>query len=53
MRPVMQEAQPVLCFNLEGGEGGGKRERPVYTYGWYVLMCGRSQHDIVKQLFSN
>ena len=25
----------------------------MYTYGWFVLMYGRNQHNIVKQLFSN
>ena len=25
----------------------------VHTYGWFMLMCGRNQHTIVKQLSSD
>ena len=28
-------------------------QRHMYTYGWFMLMYGRNQHNIVKQLFSN
>ena len=50
---MTQEAQPVLAFNLEGwevGQEGGDLCTPVADT---VLMCGRSQHNIVKQLSSN
>ena len=49
----------VLCDNLEEWDGGGKWEGGsggrghVYTYGWFMLMHGRNQHNIVKQLSSN
>ena len=34
--------------------GGGSRERGhIYTYGWFMLMYGLNQHNIVKQLSSN
>ena len=31
-------------------EGGSKGRVHVYTYGWFLLMYGRNQHNIVKQL---
>ena len=50
----------LLCDNLEGwdGVGGGREESPrgrgyMCTSGWFMLMYGRSQHNIVKQLSSN
>lgn len=34
--------------------GGGSRGRGhVLTYGRFMLMCGKNQHSIVKQLASN
>ena len=50
----------VLCDNLEGwdGMGGGRaiqEEGDTYTLltkGWFMLICGRNQHSIVKQLSS-
>ena len=49
---------PVHCDNLEGwyGEGGGKGvpdEGHVYTWGWFMLMYGKSHYNIVKQLASS
>ena len=36
------------------GVGGRfKREEHMYTYGWFMLMYGRNQHIIVKQLSSD
>ena len=48
----------VLCDHLKewDGRGGGrglKREGHVLTYGRFMLMCGKNQHSIVKQLASN
>ena len=37
----------------ERWEGGSRKGRMYYTYGWFVLMYGRNQHNIVKQLSSN
>ena len=53
---MTQELQLGLCDNLEGWEGvGGGREvqkgGDICTYGWLMLVYGRNQHDIVKQLF--
>ena len=47
---------PVLCDNLQGWDGveESSRERGcMYTCGWFMLMYGRNQHNIVKQLSSN
>ena len=33
----------------EGSRGRGH----AYTYGWFMLIYGRNQHNIVKQLSSN
>ena len=50
----------VLCDNLEGWDGvGGEKEVQqggdicMYTCGRVILIHGRNQHNIVKQLFSN
>ena len=49
----------MLGDNLEGGDAvGGRREvhegGNIYiTCGRFMLMCGRNQHNIVKQLSSN
>ena len=49
---------PVLYNSLEGwgGVGGGRGSRRtghMYTNGWTMLMYGRIQHNIVKQLYFN
>ena len=39
-----------------GGGGGGREIQEggdLYTYGWFMLIYGRNQHNIVKQLSSN
>ena len=43
---------PVLGDYLEGGrQDGGSRERGhMYTCGWFMLIYGRNQHNIVKQI---
>ena len=33
--------------------GRFKRERIMYTRNWFMLIYGRNQHNIIKQLFSN
>ena len=38
------------------GEGGGKGDQDgghMYTPGWFMSMCGRNHHSIVKSLASN
>ena len=32
-------------------ERGSRGKRHIYTYGWFMLMCGRNQHNIIKQLW--
>ena len=57
--PATEEA--VLCDNLEGRDGvgggsweGGSRERGyMYIHGWFMLVYGTNQYNIVKQLSSN
>ena len=34
-------------------EGGLRGREHMYTYGWFMLMYGRNQHNIIKQLSSN
>ena len=33
-----------------GWEGGSAGRGHMHTYGWFILMYGRNQHNIVKQL---
>ena len=49
------ELTPALCDSREGQEvGGGSGGRGhMYTCGWCMLLCGRNQHDIVKQSSAN
>ena len=52
----LRELKPVLCANLEGWDGVGgrfKKKGTRCTYGWFMVMCGRNQHNIVKQLSFN
>ena len=35
-----------------GWEGGSRGRRRMDAYGWFMLMYGRNQHNIVKQLSS-
>ena len=37
----------------ERREGGLRGTGHMYTCGWFMLMYGRNQHNIVKQLSSN
>ena len=49
----------VLRDILETWEWGGRWEKAsrgrlcIYTYVWFMLIYGRNQHSIVKQLSSN
>ena len=48
-----RELNLVLCDNLEvkdGVERGWRGREHMCTYGWFMLLYGRSQHNIVKQL---
>ena len=65
----LRELKPRLCDNSEGWDrvGGGREVQEggymysygytyvyhTYTYGWFMLMYGRNQHNIVKKLSSN
>lgn len=53
----MQGAQPSALWQprgLEWGvEGGSRRRGWTYNYDWFELLCGRGQHNIVKQFSSN
>ena len=48
---MTQGAQPTALDNPEGWEVGGtfRRGGRMYTYGGFVLLYGRNQHNIVKQ----
>ena len=55
---VKQTANENLLYDAgagwDGRRAGGSRERGcMYTYGWFMLMYGREQHNTVKQLSSN
>ena len=45
----------MLCDNLEEWELGRRfRGRgPRYNYGCFMLLCGRNQYNLAKQLSSN
>ena len=48
----------MLYSDLErwGGGGVGGRLKSmgyIHTYGYFMLLYSRNQHDIVKQLFSS
>ena len=51
----LRELKPGLWDNVEGwdGVGGSRMKGHTYTYGWFMLMYGRHQHNIEKQLFLN
>ena len=53
----LRESSPGLCASLEGWRGrvGGASEGRgrVYSCGWFTLLRGRSQHNIVEQLPSS
>ena len=48
-----QGAQPVALWQSRGVGWGGRWEggsrRRGHMYGWFMLMYGRKQHDIIKQ----
>ena len=54
-----RELKPAALWQTKGvvwsgrWEGGLRGSGHVYTYGWFILMYGRNQHNIVKQLSSN
>ena len=47
----LRELKLGLRDNLAGpdGEGGSQGRGNTCTYGWFMLMYGRNQHNIVKQ----
>ena len=38
------------AMNIGWWEGASRRRGHMYTSGWFVLMYGRNQHNIVKQI---
>ena len=52
-----QGAQYGVCDDLErwhqGLEEGSRGRGHIYNYDWFVLLYGRNQHNMVKQLSSN
>ena len=52
---IVQGAQPGAVGQTRGIRRWGRfRQREhVNTYGWFMLMYGRNQHTIVKQLSSD
>ena len=55
----LKELKPGLCDNLGGGgeerEVGGRFQREgAHVYlGWLMLVDGRDQHNIMKQISFN
>ena len=49
---MYEAGHPKLMFweNL-GGEGDGRRDlgwrEHMYTYGWFILMYGKTHHNII------
>ena len=55
---MSQELKPELSNNLERWEGwkwerGPRGRGHMHTYGWFMLVYDRNQHNIVKQLSFN
>ena len=50
-----QQAPPSMGLYRQECWSGVPLPSPqhMYTYGWFMLMYGRNQHNIVKQLSSN
>ena len=54
--PEIHHCEFVSCWRgWMVWEVGGrfKTKEHMYTCGWFMLMCGRNQYNIVKQLSSN
>ena len=57
--PMTQRTQLGALWQPRGTGWSGRRKGGfrgsghVYTYGWFTLMYGRNQHNIVKQLSFN
>ena len=43
---VLKLPLPYLTRNDQLQDSGGRGH--VYAYGWFMLMCGRSHHNIIK-----
>ena len=51
---LTQELNPVVCHNLEEwdvvwGVKEGQEGGDIYNYGWFSLLYGKNQQNIVKQ----
>ena len=44
---MMQGAQLWQPRNVGGGREVQKRGEHMYTYGWFMFIYGRNQHNIV------
>ena len=66
--PYVKQIESGICCVTQGAQlislpsgvgyggrwkGGSERRGYMYTCDWFMLMYGRSQHSIVKQLSSN
>ena len=47
------KSENFKSISFVSGAGGPRGRGHVYTYGRFMLMCGRNQHNIVKQLSFN
>ena len=50
---MKQGSKPVYWDNPEewDGEGGGRGIQDgehMYTHGWFMSMCGKNHHNILK-----
>ena len=54
VRPVWSQLFPLLKWHRQprgwDGEGGSRGREHMYTYGWFMLIYGRNQCNIVKPL---
>ena len=56
---MMQGAQPSALWQPRGmglgrwWEGGSRWKGHMYACGWFMLIYGRNQHNIIKQLSFN
>ena len=53
----MQEAEPGAVWQPRGmgweWEGGSREREHMHAYDWFMVMCGRNQHNSVEQLYSS
>ena len=42
-----------LKVRLQRWEKDSRGKGHIFTYDWFMLMYGKNQHNVIKQLFSN